>query len=95
MNLHSNARLTLRSRAELVQAITKEGLTLKRAAARFRVSERTEAKWLGRFRREGMAGLLDPLQSASSPSQDHLGSAGGRGLGLAPDAAAGLSDCQV
>ena len=44
MNLHSNARLTLRSRAELVQAITKEGLTLKRAAARFRVSERTAAK---------------------------------------------------
>ena len=59
MNLHSNARLTLRSRADLVEAVTKEGLTLKRAAARFRVSERTAAKWLGRFRREGMAGLQD------------------------------------
>jgi hypothetical protein len=41
MNLHSNARLTLRSRADLVEAVTKEGLTLTRAAARFRVSERT------------------------------------------------------
>jgi transposase len=43
----------------LVEAVIKEGLTLKRAAARFRVSERTVAKWLGRFRREGMAGLQD------------------------------------
>ncbi len=59
MNLHSNARLTLRSRADLVEAVTKEGLTLTRAAARFRVSERTAAKWLGRFRREGLAGLHD------------------------------------
>ena len=59
MNLHSNARLTLRSRADLVEAVTKEGLTLKRAAARFRVSERTAAKWLGRFRREGLVGLQD------------------------------------
>jgi hypothetical protein len=33
MNLHSNARLTLRSRADLVEAVTKEGLTLKRPAA--------------------------------------------------------------
>jgi len=59
MNLHSNARLTVKSRADLVEAVTQEGLTLKRAAACFRVSERTAAKWLGRFRREGMAGLRD------------------------------------
>ena len=59
MNLHSNARLTVKSRADLVEAVTQEGLTLKRAAARFRVSERTAAKWLGRFRREGLAGLRD------------------------------------
>ena len=38
MNFHSNARLTLRSRADLVEAVIHEGLTLKRAAARFRVS---------------------------------------------------------
>ena len=59
MNLHSNARLTVKSRADLVEAVNQEGLTLKRAAARFRVSERTAAKWLGRFRREGLAGLRD------------------------------------
>jgi hypothetical protein len=59
MNLHRHARLTLRSRADLVEAVTKQGLTLKLAPARFRVSERAAAKWLGRFRREGLAGLQD------------------------------------
>ena len=36
MNLHSNARLTLKCRGALVEAVIQEGLTLKRAAARFR-----------------------------------------------------------
>lgn len=59
MNLHSNARLTLKCRVALVEAVIQEGLTLKRAATRFRVSERTAAKWLGRFRWEGLAGVRD------------------------------------
>jgi len=59
MNLHINARLTLKCLVALVGAVIKKGLTLERAAARFRGSERTAAKWLGRFRREGMAGLQD------------------------------------
>ena len=59
MNLHSNARLTLKCRVGLIQAIHENGLTLKRAAARFRVSERTAAKWASRYRLEGLEGLKD------------------------------------
>jgi transposase InsO family protein len=68
MNVHSNARLTPRSRALLVKTILEEGLTVKRAAARFTVSERTAAKWLGRFRTEGSKGLMDRSSApAASP----------------------------
>jgi len=73
MNLHSNARLTLRSRTDLVETVTMEGLTLTRAAARFRVSERTAAKWVGRFRREGLAGLQD---RSSRPHRHHKTTSG-------------------
>ncbi len=59
MKVHSNARLMPRSRAMLVEAVVKEGLTWKRAAARFQVSERTVAKWMARYRREGDEGLKD------------------------------------
>jgi transposase InsO family protein len=50
-----------------VTAVQDKGLTLKAAAAAFRVSERTAWKWVSRFRGEGMAGLGDrssrPLRS--------------------------------
>jgi len=58
MDIHKNARLTLRSREALVQEMTR-GMTLKRAAARFNVTAKTVAKWLSRYRAEGPAGLLD------------------------------------
>jgi transposase InsO family protein len=58
MNVHSNARLLPRSRAAMVKAV-EEGLTLKEAAASFKVSGRTAAKWMARYRREGAPGLLD------------------------------------
>jgi transposase InsO family protein len=70
MNVHSNARLMPRSRVLLVEAVVKEGLTWKRAAARFHVSERTVAKWMARYRREGEAGLKDrSSRPAGSPRQ--------------------------
>ena len=59
MDLHQNARLTLRSREAMVLYVLREGFTRKAAAAAFRVSARTVAKWLGRFQREGVAGLRD------------------------------------
>jgi hypothetical protein len=45
MNYHSNARLTLQGRERLAKAVNEEGWTLKKAAAFFRVSEPTAAKW--------------------------------------------------
>ena len=59
MDLHQNARLTLRSREAMMLYVLREGFTRKAAAAAFRVSARTVAKWLGRFQREGVAGLRD------------------------------------
>ena len=59
MNIHTNARLTPRSRAALVAALLDRRLTAKEAAASFAVSERTARKWLARFHSEGAQGLRD------------------------------------
>jgi transposase InsO family protein len=58
MDIHQNARLTLRSRETLVE-IVGGGLGLSRAAASFHVSPKTAAKWVRRYRQEGKAGLRD------------------------------------
>ena len=58
MKLHGNARTCPRSRRLLVERV-ESGWTLQRAAVAAGVSERTAAKWLGRWRAEGEQGLLD------------------------------------
>ena len=58
MDIHQNARLTLRSREDLVQYVSR-GVMLKRAAARFNVTPKTVAKWVRRYRGFGLAGLRD------------------------------------
>ena len=60
---HPNARLTPVTRLELVREV-EAGYTQAEAARRFRVSRATVAKWLRRFREEGVAGLED---RASAP----------------------------
>ena len=59
MDLHQNARLTFRSRELLAQKILIERLTLNAAAAAFKVSRKTAAKWLRRYRAWGLTGLRD------------------------------------
>lgn len=59
MNIHKNARLTLRGRALLVQRVVEEGLRPIEVAQASGVSVRTVYKWLKRFREEGPAGLAD------------------------------------
>jgi transposase InsO family protein len=59
MKLHGNARTCPRSRRLLVDRIEQEGWSVAAASAAAGVSERTGWKWLGRWRREGEAGLLD------------------------------------
>jgi transposase InsO family protein len=59
MDYHKNARLTLALREELAEKVLLEKTTLKRAAARFNVSAKTAAKWVGRYREQGRAGMHD------------------------------------
>ena len=44
MDIHKNARLTLRRREDLVEYVAR-GVTLKLAAANFSVTPKTAAKW--------------------------------------------------
>ena len=59
MKLHANARTCPNSRRLMVRRIEEEGWSLAAAAEAAGVSERTAAKWLGRWRAEGEAGLAD------------------------------------
>jgi transposase InsO family protein len=56
-NPHKNARTTALGREEMIRRIVEEGRPVGEVAAGFGVSERTARKWLGRWRREGRAGL--------------------------------------
>jgi transposase InsO family protein len=59
MDSHKNARLTARSRELLALKVVQQGGTLKLAAASFSVTEKTAAKWVRRYREQGVAGLAD------------------------------------
>jgi transposase InsO family protein len=62
---HANARLTEFGRLLLVQRITELGWSPAQAAESLGVSRATAYKWLGRYRAEGHAGLVD------RPSRPH------------------------
>jgi transposase InsO family protein len=59
MNLHANARTCPNSRRLIITRVEQEGWSRTAAAEAAGVSERTAAKWLGRWRLEGEAGLVD------------------------------------
>ena len=59
MDYHQNARLTVHSGEQLAKMIIDCGSTNKAAARLFRVSEKTAAKWVRRYREQGPAGLKD------------------------------------
>jgi transposase InsO family protein len=59
MKLHANCRSCPKSRRLLVERIEEEGWSLRAAAEAAGLSERSARKWLGRWRAEGEAGLLD------------------------------------
>ena len=59
MNIHSKAKLTPQSRAEMIQRILQLGRPVAEVAAGFGGSERTAYKWLARFHSEGLPGLND------------------------------------
>jgi len=59
MRIHGNARTCPNSRKLLVRRIEEEGWSLMAAAEAAGISERSARKWLGRWRAEGEAGLMD------------------------------------
>jgi transposase InsO family protein len=59
MRLHANAALSLRQRERMVWRVVEQGWTITEAAEAAEVSGRTCSKWVGRYRREGRAGLAD------------------------------------
>src|SRR5919201_3517364 len=59
MKLHGNAALSWNGRRRLAERVVVEGWTLTAAAAAAGVSVRCARKWVGRYRLEGSAGLLD------------------------------------
>jgi transposase InsO family protein len=59
MEIHKNARLTPRSRTELVRRVLIERQTPKVVATAFGVCVKTVRKWVERFLAEGEAGLMD------------------------------------
>jgi transposase InsO family protein len=59
MKLHRNAALSWQGRRRLATRVVVEGWTLAAAAAAAGVSLRCARKWVGRYRREGEAGLCD------------------------------------
>jgi transposase InsO family protein len=56
---HRNAPLSELGRLRLARCVVDEGWPLRRAAERFQVSATTAARWAGRYRQLGEAGMVD------------------------------------
>jgi transposase len=68
MKIHANAPLGPKGRAIMVKRVLEEGIALTEAAEAAGVSARTAHKWVGRYRAEGEAGLMD---RSSAPERVH------------------------
>jgi transposase-like protein len=70
MDVHKNARLTPKGREEMVRAVVEGGVSKAATARRFNTTAKTVAKWVDRFRRDGIEGLRDcSSRPHSSPAQ--------------------------
>ena len=59
MDTHKNAPLTPKGREAMVRSVIEGGLSKVAAARQFNVTPKTVAKWVKRFRAEGVDGLRD------------------------------------
>jgi transposase InsO family protein len=59
MNTHKNAPLTPKGREAMVRSVVERGLSKAAAALQFNTTAKTVAKWVERFRAEGVDGLRD------------------------------------
>ncbi len=70
MDTHKNAPLTPKGREAMVRSVIDGGLSEAAAARQFNTTPKTVAKWVARFRAEGVAGLRDgSSRPLSLPSQ--------------------------
>ena len=70
MDTHKNASLTPRGREAMARSVMEGGSSKAAAARAFHTTPKTVAKWVARFRAEGLAGLQDrSSRPRSSPSQ--------------------------
>jgi len=70
MNSHKNAPLTPKGREAMVRSVVAGGLSQADAAYQFNTTAKTVAKWVKRFRAEGVDGLRDRSSRPHSlPSQ--------------------------
>jgi transposase InsO family protein len=70
MDTHKNAPLTPKGREAMVGSVSEGGLTKAAAALQFNMTAKTVAKWVKRFREEGVDGLRDrSSRPHSSPGQ--------------------------
>jgi transposase len=70
MDTRKNAPLTPKGREAMVRSVVEGGLSKAAAAHRFNVTAKTVAKWVKRFRAEGLDGLRDRSSRPHSlPSQ--------------------------
>jgi transposase InsO family protein len=74
MDYHHHARLTIYSRERLAKRVIERQLSLKEAMAEFKLSRQSAAKWVRRYREQGLAGLRDrssrPRRSPRSTSSE-------------------------
>jgi len=76
MDTHKNARLTPKGREDMVRAVVDCGLSKAAAARQFNTTAKTVAKWVARYKAEGVVGLRDrSSKPLSSPSQISLATA--------------------
>jgi transposase InsO family protein len=70
MNTHNNARLTPKGREDMVRAVVDQAMSKAQAARQFNTTSKTVAKWVTRYKAEGVVGLRDrSSKPLSSPSQ--------------------------
>jgi transposase InsO family protein len=70
MDIHKNASLTPKGREAMARSMIEGGLSKAAAARQFNTTLKTVAKWVARFRAEGVEGLEDrSSRPLSSPSQ--------------------------
>jgi transposase len=70
MDVHKNAPMTPKGREAMVRSVVEGGLSCAEAAYQYNTTPKTVAKWVKRFREEGVEGLLDRSSKPhSSPGQ--------------------------